>query len=175
MSLSMVERRKLMLIAKCKKCGHAEKVPDEYAGKILTCPCGNKVYLPIPKKHVHASKKPVKATFGRLEFLMHIIASTCIGSLSSAIFGNNPVHIFIGFIGIGIWQFIVTAMRLDDAGFSRIHLVPFIVVWPIGIISAAAMSHDIRLIFGMMLFAIGIWELGVFLACLVHPSKCLNT
>lgn len=164
-----------MLIAKCKKCGHAEKVPDEYAGKILSCPCGNKVYLPIPKKHVHISKKHAKVSFGRLEFLMHVIASTCVGAMSYAIFGISMVHVLIGIIGVSIWQLIAIAKRLDDAGFKRIHLVPFIAMWPIGIISSEAMLHDIRLIFGMIFFAISIWGFGVFLACLVHPSKCLNT
>lgn len=192
-----------MLIAKCEECGYVERVPDNYAGCDLECPCGRTVHVPsrfklkepaptiaTASRQVHRQKVPVKLPkkksttiygltmnsdeslrFGRLQFFLHMIASSAVCFVSFLIFGLTFPHL-IFFIICSVWAVVVTQKRLDDCGFNNIHAVPLVVCSIISLISVLNPNLTLNL---PMLASINIifslWWLGVFVACLFQPGK----
>ena len=174
-----------MLIAKCEECGYVERVPDNYAGCDLECPCGCTVHVPskfkvkatpVAPRQVYRQQLPTTSTstqrrFGRLEYFLHIVASMAVCFVSFLMFGLAFPHL-ISMIGCSVWQVIVTQKRLDDCGFNNVHVVPLAVVSIISLITVLSPTLTLNspALAGINL-VFGLWGLGVFVACLFQPGK----
>lgn len=172
-----------MLIAKCEECGYVEQVPEKYAGCDLECPCGCTVHVPSRFKLKELALVTAPASrqvhmqsdeslgFGRLQFFLHIVASTAVCFVSLLMFGLTFPHL-VSMVGCTVWQLVVTQKRLDDCGFSNVHAVPLAVVSATSLtaVLSPTMSLNSPALTGINL-VFGLWELGVFVACLFQPGQ----
>ncbi len=173
------------ITVKCPECGFSDRVPREWAGKTIACDCGCKILVPARRKatslymeNVNYGKyDEVYATRGipRCQFALGLLATIGVCFVSMSIFGLLSLGHLIVVIGVCVAQIALTSSRLENAGASRVHLVPTVfgsfwgIAMNIALLKGSVSPLLVSPVLGVMNLIFGFWGFGVLLYCLCKP------